>query len=66
MVHKNVKLGRRDVYLMAISASQIQKWDYSLGLQKKPTFIDSQLNTIKSEIFKQMDHRIRNSKQNRQ
>ena len=66
MVHRNKHIDRRDVYLMAISASQIQKWDYSLGLQKKPTFIDSQLNTIKSEIFKQMDHRIRNSKQNRQ
>ena len=41
MVHRNESLGRRDVYLMAISANQIQKWDYSLGLQKRPTFIDS-------------------------
>ena len=32
MVHKNELLGRRDVYLMAISAKQIQKWDYSLCL----------------------------------
>ena len=55
MVHKNEAIGRRDVYLMAISSNQIQKWDFSLSLQKRPTFIDPCLQKIRSDIFKQMD-----------
>ena len=65
MVHKNDALGRRDVYLMAISANQITKWDYSLGLQKKPTYIDPYLQKMRQDIFKQMDQRIRVSKSTR-
>jgi hypothetical protein len=63
MVNNDEDEGRREVYLMAISVSQITKWDYSLSLKKQPSYIDKILRDVSESVLKQVEPLLRQSKQ---
>ena len=45
----------RELYLLAISASQFTKWQIGMSLHMHPTHIDSILNQVKENTLKQVD-----------
>jgi hypothetical protein len=54
----------RQIYLLAISASQLTKWQISMGLHSQPTFVDSVLQSVKENTLKQVDSMLTASRLN--
>jgi uncharacterized coiled-coil protein SlyX len=54
----------RQIYLLAISASQLTKWQIGMGLHSQPTFVDSVLQSVKENTLKQVDSMLTASRQN--
>jgi hypothetical protein len=54
----------RELYLLAISASQLAKWQIGMGLQMHPNHVDSILQLVKDSTLKQVDSMIATSRHN--
>ena len=63
MIHDNAAVERREIYIMAFSESQINKWDNSLRLQKQPIYVDPALEKLTQNLLKKMDPRVEDSNQ---
>jgi hypothetical protein len=63
MVNCNKVSATREVFLLAIQANQVVKWDNSLNLHKHPTHVDKVLKETRDSCIKQVEDMINESKE---